>query len=111
MTREEAIRILTLERDDWETSHCSPMYRREAFQMAIEALKNSSDLISRQDAIDVFTCNGSVFTYGANVCKAIVSRIMTIPAAQPELIEKTAYIRGFEQGRTQGMIDAQGGKK
>ena len=33
------------------------------------------------------------------------------PSAQPELIEKTAYIRGFEQGRTQGMIDAQGGKK
>lgn len=22
-----------------------------------------------------------------------------------------AYIRGFEQGRTQGMIDSQGGKK
>ena len=30
------------------------------------------------------------------------------PSAQPELIEKVAYIRGFEQGRTQGMIDAQG---
>ena len=33
------------------------------------------------------------------------------PSAQPELIEKVAYIRGFEQGRTQGMIDSQGGKK
>lgn len=30
------------------------------------------------------------------------------PSAQPELIEKTAYIRGFEQGRTQGIIDSQG---
>ena len=37
--------------------------------------------------------------------------IQEIPTAQPELIEKTAYIRGFEQGRTQGMIDSQGGKK
>ena len=33
-----------------------------------------------------------------------------MPSAQPELIEKAAYIRGFEQGRTQGMIDSQGGK-
>lgn len=33
------------------------------------------------------------------------------PSAQPELIEKTSYIRGFEQGRTQGMIDSQGRKK
>ena len=32
-------------------------------------------------------------------------------SAQPELIEKAAYIRGFEQGRTQGMIDSQDGKK
>lgn len=37
--------------------------------------------------------------------------IESLPAAQPELIEKTAYIRGFEQGRTQGMIDSQGGRK
>lgn len=33
-------------------------------------------------------------------------RVIDIPPAQPELIEKAAYIRGFEQGRTQGMIDA-----
>lgn len=26
--------------------------------------------------------------------------------AQAELIERSAYVRGFEQGRTQGMIDA-----
>lgn len=38
MTNEEAIRILTLERDDWETSHCTPMRRKEAFGMAINAL-------------------------------------------------------------------------
>lgn len=28
------------------------------------------------------------------------------PTAQPELIAQDAYARGFEQGRTQGMIDA-----
>ena len=43
-----------------------------------------SDLISRQAAIDAFTCDGSFFVYGADVCKAIVSRIKQIPAAQPE---------------------------
>lgn len=37
--------------------------------------------------------------------------IMNFPSAQPELIEKAAYIRGFEQGRTQRMIDSQSGKK
>ena len=50
----------------------------------------SSDLISVADAMDA---------------------IRDLPSAQPELIEKAAYIRGFEQGRTQGMIDSQGGKK
>ena len=42
---------------------------------------------------------------------AIKESIEELPPAQSELIEKAAYIRGFEQGRTQGMIDAQGGKK
>jgi hypothetical protein len=37
--------------------------------------------------------------------------VSALPSAQPELIEKAAYIRGFEQGRTQGMIDSQMGKK
>ncbi len=37
--------------------------------------------------------------------------ILQLPSAQPELIKKVAYIRGFEQGRTQGMIDAQERKK
>ena len=42
------------------------------------------DLISRQAAIDVFSNNGSFFVYGADVCKAIVSRIKQLPAAEPE---------------------------
>lgn len=47
-------------------------------------------------------------TGGASVLEQLIDEQPTI---QPELIEKTAYIRGFEQGRTQGMIDSQGGKK
>lgn len=50
----------------------------------------SEDLISVSDAMNV---------------------LRKLPPAQPELIEKIAYIRGFERGRTQGMIDSQGGKK
>lgn len=38
-------------------------------------------------------------------------KIEQLPSAQPELLEHEAYIRGFEQGRTQGMIDAQERKK
>lgn len=34
-----------------------------------------------------------------------------LPSAQPELLEHEAYIRGFEQGRTQGMINEQERKK
>lgn len=42
MTNNEAIRILELECDDWETSHCSPSDRKEAFNMAISALKTEA---------------------------------------------------------------------
>ena len=42
------------------------------------------DLIDRQAAIDAFTCDGSFFVYGADVCKAIVSRLKQLPAAEPE---------------------------
>ena len=41
----------------------------------------------------------------------MIGAVKSVPSVQPELIEKAAYIRGFEQGRTQGMIDSQGGKK
>ena len=46
-----------------------------------------ADLISRQAAIDAFTCDGSFFVYGADVCKAIVSRLKQLPSAQPEPCE------------------------
>lgn len=38
-------------------------------------------LISRQATIDAFTCKGSIFTYGADECKTIVSRIMAVSPA------------------------------
>lgn len=88
----------------------------DALNMAIKALKaqlsqegTTSDLISRQDAIDA-----AKDWYKGLICGSVnglIKRLNALPSAQPELIEKTAYIRGFEQGRTQGMIDAQGGKK
>ena len=42
MRIDEAIRILTLERDDWETSHCTPYDRKCAFEMAINALEKEA---------------------------------------------------------------------
>ncbi len=69
----------------------------------------NDDLISRKAAIDEIK---EIYEWHDNVTKErIVEHFEQLPSAQPELIEKTAYIRGFEQGRTQGMIDSQGGKK
>lgn len=71
------------------------------------------DLISRQAAIDKAdslyrdTKNDECYMItGYNHAISDIRAILkSLPSAQPELIEKTAYIRGFEQGRTQGMID------
>ena len=65
--------------------------------------KKDLDCISRQAAIEVMR--------KAKDKSELHRMLVQLPSAQPELIEKTAYIRGFEQGRTQGMIDSQGGKK
>ena len=67
--------------------------------------RTTGDLIDRQAAIDAYgdwyveegTADGLIGT--------VRQLLDTLPSAQPELIEKAAYIRGFEQGRTQGMID------
>ena len=66
-----------------------------------------SDLIDRQAAIDAILGQPPEPHYPSWYAE----QIKNLPPAQPELIEKAAYIRGFEQGRTQGMIDSQGGKK
>lgn len=68
------------------------------------------DLISRQAAIDaVRNINAIVSPILDDVLlideAEAMTELMMLPSAQPELIEKAAYIRGFEQGRTQGMID------
>ena len=71
------------------------------------------DLISRKKAIDaihsLYAIHGSEGSWIDQ--KDAYKALAQLPSAQPELIEKTAYIRGFEQGRTQGMLDSQGGKK
>ena len=77
-----------------------------------------SELIDRQAAIDAlaraarekFNLSDEFTHYLAGLMDG-ENAIRQLPSAQPELIEKAAYIRGFEQGRTQGMIDSQGGKK
>lgn len=57
--------------------------QQESDKLGAKIGKTCTDVISRSAAIDAFTCNGSVFTYGDKVCKAIVSRIMQLPSAQP----------------------------
>lgn len=76
------------------------------------------DLISRRAAMDAFGLSEKTRKYGGDhsgydtrMLYEIQNVLEGLPSAQPELIEKAAYIRGFEQGRMQGMIDAQGGKK
>lgn len=64
------------------------------------------DLIRRQTALnirfsDAINEDGVLYVPFRDFSKGLKA----LPSAQPELIEKTAYIRGFEQGRTQGMID------
>jgi hypothetical protein len=62
-----------------------------------------NDLISRQavlDIVDDLRDRMTVVGYWS-----VIERVKALPSAQPELIEQGAYVRGFEQGRTQGMID------
>ena len=68
---------------------------------------HACDCISREAAI----VQVNKVIWDDAVAHDVKEVLKELPAAQPELIEKVAYIRGFEQGRTQGMIDAQGGKK
>lgn len=100
MSNQEAIALLRNLEDSLD-SYCGLNEEgKTAFRMAIEALScsefpNSSDLISRQAAIDALDCiNGTEEV------------LRSLPSAQPELIAQDAYVRGFEQGRTQGSVDA-----
>jgi uncharacterized protein (DUF1778 family) len=72
----------------------------------------NDDLISRAAAIDILDAYQVMVENGEENPYAWARlRMSELPPAQPELIEKAAYIRGIEQGRTQGMIDSQCGKK
>jgi len=124
MTAKEAIETLRANYPD----ACYEQLR-EAVDAAIEALKardTARDTISRQAAIDALEKVAELFPWRVPGNRDTYDRyneawndaigraeieIEELPSAQPELIEKAAYIRGFEQGRTQGMIDSQGGKK
>lgn len=64
------------------------------------------DLISRTAAFDILDAYQVMVENGeGNPYAWARLRMSELPPAQPELIEKAAYIRGFEHGRTQGMID------
>jgi hypothetical protein len=72
----------------------------------------NDSLISRQAAIEALERIMSDYPLdGYEDERLLINALKDLPPAQPELIEKAAYIRGFEQGRTQEMIDSQGGKK
>ena len=62
-----------------------------------------NDLISRQAAIDAL-----MEQFKRNTPVAIRAKLTVegVPSAQLELIAQGAYVRGFEQGMTQGMLDA-----
>ena len=74
--------------------------------------ENTLDCVSRQQVIDgikkEILKGDRRFYKGLLVANHV---ILHLPSVQPELIEQGAYVRGFEQGRTQGMIDAKEGKK
>ena len=104
MNNQEAITLLRNLEDSLD-SYCELNEEgKTAFRMAIEALNcseipNNSDTISRQMAIDAFTCKGSIFTYGANECKTIVSGIMTLPSIQSECPKGRWIPTASEKGR------------
>lgn len=71
-----------------------------------------SDLIERSaviDLIDKYTQDMSTDYWTANYgipSGVFEDEIMDLPSVQPELIAQDAYVRGFEQGRIQGKVDA-----
>jgi hypothetical protein len=73
---------------------------------------NVRDTISRQAAIKALDKRFDSIPMEQTTAILLLRRdLRELPPTQPELIEKEAYIRGFEQGRTQGMIDSQSGKR
>jgi len=63
----EAIRILELERDDWETSHCTPNVRKDAFNEGIKALEKSIPKFHLQCLL----CKGDVGVYSTHTMEQV----------------------------------------
>lgn len=104
MTAKEAIKILEVAKAECEWN--APLDYQEAFDLAIEALRNSqtqmsetSDMISRQQAVDTIckewcNChhddceNKTMIENGFDPCDGCsdVDAIMDLPSAQPEII-------------------------
>lgn len=63
------------------------------------------DLIDRRQTIN--EVKKRYYKYGRFAkIEELIWCIEKLPSAQPELITQDAYVRGFEQGRTQGNVDA-----
>ena len=61
------------------------------------------EMISRNDAYKTLT---EYYHHTTEIQhKALREALERVPDSQPELIEREAYIRGFEQGKTQGRLD------
>lgn len=43
---------------------------------------HDGDMIYRQDAVNEFKTAGSVFVYGESTCRAIISRLKTVPSVK-----------------------------
>ena len=102
---EQTTEILQLRKDLRQLPSAQPTFDARDTQYNLPI---GTDLISRADAIEAVQ-NRHMMLSKEKVL--LINDIENLPPAQPELIEKTAYIRGFEQGRAQGMIDSQGGRK
>lgn len=57
------------------------------------------EYIEREAAIKEFSNNGSIFVYGMQQCKAIISRINAIPAADVRPVVLCQYCEHFQQFR------------
>ena len=67
MDNKEAIRILELERDDWETLHCSPSVRKDAFNTGIKAIEDSIPKFHLQ----CLMCGGEVGSYSKQTMEQV----------------------------------------
>ena len=90
---------------------------KEALLMAIEALKNSSDLISRQAAIDAFDTHVDELIIGGeenarnvlNYLNNVIDTIKGLPSAQPEVLKcKDCYWWTKQSDSLQGRCDRYG---